>query len=198
MKKNLLILLVAVLPALGQSTNRTGIPPEATIFKITFDSGRSPVDQEVIFGAIKISGEFLKDKYPEDDSDIPNNFFILLDDPANPGEINVRKDILRSVQPEAPAFRAERYKRDGFVEVESHDGKPMLVQEKTRERKKHLDKLRQSQAEQEREALADYENVVTESDPETGGPGFLALWWPHAAIVAVAALALFGLARLSF
>ena len=189
---------MAVLPALGQSANLTGIPDDATVFELTFKPGKGPQGNDVLYGAIEIRGELLKGDYPKDDSDLPTNLSVRLDYPRQPGTISVLKTNLEAVRPQSDALRLKRYTDDGFIVTEGRNNTEILVPKTTADR---LSILRDMEAEQARAAesrVAPFVEVAGVTDTQPAEPGILSLWGPHALTVIVAGLALFGVVRTCF
>jgi len=199
MKKLLLLLCIFTLPAMGQSANITGIPADATVYKITFKPGRGVQGQEVVHGALKARGEFLQGDYPKDDRLIPTNVTLVFDSPANPGETNVLKNNLQDVQPENATLRLERYTKEGFVVATDRNGTEILVPRATLDRAKRLEALQNAVAAAAQDREAPFEAMAAAGgNVETVGAGFLAQWGAHLLTIALTGLAIFGIARTCF
>tara|TARA_R110001592_G_scaffold30815_1_gene109680 strand:+ start:269 stop:862 length:594 start_codon:yes stop_codon:yes gene_type:complete len=197
MKKALLILCLFASVAIGQSSNLTGIPDDATIFVITLREGKELRGESVVYGALKIRGEFITGKYPEQDSDIPTNINIVFDSPSDPGEVTVLKSNLHGApQPEVAQLRPDRYKREGFDFTTGSDGKTLLVAQHTLQKVERLRELQQ--AVEASNTIPEYDDVEATTSASTTGPGFFALWGRQLLTLMVAGLVLFGITKTCF
>lgn len=198
MKKLLLLLCLAALPAISQSTNITGIPSEAAIYKITFKAGKAPRGENVEYGAIKVRGEFLQGDYPADEKDGPTNLTIVFDTPADPGNVTVLKGNLQDVQPDSTSLRLKRYTDAGFVVVQGRDNTEILIPKVTQDRMNALEALQAQQAQEAEERIAPFREMAPRDESTVAGPGPLSLWGPHGLTVVLAALALYGVIKTLF
>lgn len=202
----LMAILLASGPVLAQSTNITGIPEEATVFTIQFKPGKSPVEGDVVYGAIRMRGEYLAGEYPSDLSDIPTNIDIVSDSPAlayGAPQVPVAFSVLPSnlaeaPQPESTSHRKARYSNEGFDIVTGSDGADILVKREAVSRAERLRELEERRDAENRDWIAQYETSVSTAEASPEEPGFFQLWGAHLGLGVVTVLILEGVAKFCF